>query len=246
MPNSTGVSASNGGVMPRGCHWLAFVYEGCANQLHSTTVIGYYILMSPSFLKISINTRWRDYCFLDYGLGLLNSLEGLRTLLSAIGTRVWTIVKLSLRVAGRKFCLRSRRTLSLRDPAFEGIGACDSAKNSNNVVGKLGVGKLFYCFIKDKAWRLFMRFQSLVKPNWILKITFGLWISWESGMKAAFSILQWKMNFSFKSQGDPIFRTTESGHWFQMRFQTKSIIVNWSKVLNVFLSSSLHGRWCEW
>ena len=174
--------------------------------------------------------------------------RSVKPLSSIIGTRVWTTVKLSLQVAGRKCCLRSRRTLSLRDPAIERKAAHNLAKKSNNIMGKLGVGKLFTCFVKDMSWRLGMRFQSLVKPNWILKIASGLWIPWESGTKAASSIQQWVINFSLISQGDPIFRMTESGNWLRMRFQRKSIIVNWSKVLNVlvFLSSSLRGRWCEW
>ena len=149
---------------------------------------------------------------LSLGPGLLYGLEGLRTLSSIIGIRVWTIMKLSLRVAGRKFCLRSRRTLSLRDPAIERKAARNLAKKSNNVVGKPGGGKLFDYFVKDKACRRGMRFQNLVKPNnWILKIAFGLWISWESGTKAASSMWQWTTNFSFLSQGDPIFITAESG-----------------------------------
>ena len=84
-------------------------------------------------------------------LGLLSDLEGLRTLSSMIGRRVWTTVKLSLQVVGRKFCLRSRRTLSLRDPNAERKAARNLAKKSNNIVGKLGVGELLDCFIKDKA-----------------------------------------------------------------------------------------------
>ena len=75
-----------------------------------------------------------------------------------------------------------------------------------------------------------MRFQSLIKPNWILKISFGLWIFWESGVKAASSIWQWAMNFLFMSWEDQIFRTTGSGIWLWMKFQTKSFIVNLSSL----------------
>ena len=101
---------------------------------------------------------------LSLGLGFLYGLEGLRTLSSVIGTRVRTIVKLRLRVAGQKFRLGSRRTLLLRVPAIKRKAACNLAKKSNYVVGALEVGKLFDCFVKDKAWRLGMRFQSLIKP----------------------------------------------------------------------------------
>ena len=60
-------------------------------------------------------------------------------------------MKLSLRVAGRKFCLRSQKTLLLRDPAVERKAAYNLAKKSKNVLGKLGDGKLFDYFVKDKA-----------------------------------------------------------------------------------------------
>ena len=98
-------------------------------------------------------------------LGLLYGLDSLRTLSSIIGTRVWTIVKIRLWVAGRKFCLRSQRTLSLRDPTVERRTARNLVKKSNNVTEKLGVGKFFNCFIKDNSWRLGMRFQNLIKHN---------------------------------------------------------------------------------
>ena len=39
----------------------------------------------------------------------------------------------------------------MRDPAIERKAARNLAKIFNNVVGKLGVGKLFNSFIKDKA-----------------------------------------------------------------------------------------------
>ena len=72
---------------------------------------------------------------LSLGLGLLYGLEGRRTLSSVTGKKCLDNCEAEFAGGSRKFCLRSRRTLSLREAAVERKAARNLDMKSNNVVG---------------------------------------------------------------------------------------------------------------
>ena len=133
---------------------------------------------------------------LSLGLGLLYGLEGQRTLSSIIGTRVDD--------CEAKFAGSRQEVLSQDSEDVIIEESCRQKKSCKQLsqeiqqhCGKTRSREVIQLFCQRQGFKTWHEIPEPCKTNWILKIGFGLWISWESGTKAASSIWQWAMNFSF-------------------------------------------------